>query len=555
MGWLIVSFLIGFAAYWAWQRLHPIVLRRLLMVGAIIFAVAMIPEAARLLLFTPAGVIQDITAQVGDGAFARSLLGFILGVASGYAKDQRIQLTGVWLSLAGAILVLAIIAPHVDDWLSRLAGLKTSVIEIQLTSLSSASKAVQPAQRDQFIRDFNLRSLSRYDEAIENDIKFIEVFEKPDLEQRKKDNPALQEQFERLNVQSEHLARLKGVFEKIVSRAARCFMAAINNGLSIDSARRDLTTLADQLTRLSVLERDEEKLADAKRDQLTSQIKLLDFSIWDSLSKVTERVSPYVPPADRPQCSITPEDNATPFPRHREFGELPHLYVARAFLLLFVNNDRLGMRVLQDAERTEFKDYSTPSLLALLMYYEGDSVTQFYDILDRLRLLALERQDIIKRVNERCGSSCSDEIRSWTPKLRLRARLAEINAINLIAYATAVDVTDRRGEAEPLLPIAEDYAEVLKGTAKDSNLRDDAYLDTAAFVTIVAEAQRAKTSMLNKDKIKDAINLLEKIAAREEAKISRELDERRELKQVEAIDYQTLKTIRAHLVSARGLLD
>jgi hypothetical protein len=141
------------------------------------------------------------------------------------------------------------------------------------------------------------------------------------------------------------------------------------------------------------------------------------------------------------------------------------------------------------------------------------------------------------------------------PKLRLRARLAEINAINLIAYATAVDVTDRRGEAETLLPIAEDYAEVLKGTAKDPNLRDDAYLDTAAFVTIVAEAQRAKTSMLNKDKIKDAINLLEKIAAREEAKISRELDERRELKQVEAIDYQTLKTIRAHLVSARGLLD
>jgi hypothetical protein len=71
-----------------------------------------------------------------------------MGVASGYAKDQQMQLTGVWLSLAGAILVLAIIAPHVDDWLSRLAGLKTSVIEIQLTSLSSASKAVQPAQRD-----------------------------------------------------------------------------------------------------------------------------------------------------------------------------------------------------------------------------------------------------------------------------------------------------------------------------------------------------------------------------------------------------------------------
>jgi hypothetical protein len=553
---MIVSFLVGFAAYWACQRLYPAIPRWLLMTGAIILAAVVIVGGAWLLLCAKSGMVKNVTAQLGSGGFARMLLGLILGVAAGYVTDQKIQLGGVPLTIAGVILLLAIAAPHVDGWLSRLSGLKTSIIEIQLTSLSSASKSVQPVQREQFIRDFNLRSLSRYDEAIENDIKFIEVFEIPDLQERMKEDSSLQKRLDDLTVQSRQLVRLKDAFETYVSRAAKCFLTATENGLSIYSAQRALTELADKLTALSVREREEEgKPPGAERDAVTSKIKQLDDEIRDSLIIATKGLSPYVPAAAQAQCAIKQEDVTTPFPRHREFGDVPHLSVARAFLLLFVNNDRLGMTVLQNAANAGFKDYSTPRMLALLMYYEGDSVLAYYGILNDLRLLAVERQDIIKRVNERCGSSCKDDVKKWTPKLKLRARNAEINAINLIAYGTAVDVTDGRKDAETLLPIAEDYVEVLQKAGKDSDLHDDAYLDTAAFVTIVAEAQRGKTSTLNKEKIKGAVDQLEKITAREEMRISEQLKERSKNGQGERIDYSNLKTARAHLGSARGLLD
>jgi hypothetical protein len=60
---------------------------------------------------------------------------------------------------------------------------------------------------------------------------------------------------------------------------------------------------------------------------------------------------------------------------------------------------------------------------------------------------------------------------------------------------------------------------------------------------------------LNKEKIKGAVDQLEKITAREEMRISEQLKERSKNGQGERIDYSNLKTARAHLGSARGLLD
>jgi hypothetical protein len=47
---------------------------------------------------------------------------------------------------------------------------------------------------------------------------------------------------------------------------------------------------------------------------------------------------------------------------------------------------QLGCRSpLRDASSKEYKDFNTPRVLAQLMYYEGDGITQYYDLLAGLR--------------------------------------------------------------------------------------------------------------------------------------------------------------------------
>ena len=190
-------------------------------------------------------------------------------------------------------------------------------------------------------------------------------------------------------------------------------------------------------------------------------------------------------------------------------------------LLAFVDNDRLALEVAKEAERKDFKDFYTPLILASLMYFKGDSVKEFYEILNRVRLLARERQDVIKRVIDACARPCvTQELAS---RLRVRARRMELTAMNNIAYAVAADVAEGRKEAEALLPIAVEYADDLReADKKDPEASDDTFLDTAAFVTIVAEAHRARSKMtnLNKKKIEEAITLLEKLDAKRDPVLS-----------------------------------
>jgi hypothetical protein len=101
--------------------------------------------------------------------------------------------------------------------------------------------------------------------------------------------------------------------------------------------------------------------------------------------------------------------------------------------------------------------------------------------------------------------------------------------------------------AESLRPIAEQYAKELKEAAEkdDVGAYQDAFLDTAAFVTIVIEAGKTNRDA---NKIKEAVATLEKLLARQEQKLASQTVRSK-------ADYSTLKETRAHLTSARGLLD
>ena len=559
MGWFVLAAILGFAAPKAWRTLGPAGRRRMAIAGVTILGAAIITIGPWLLFRASSNPASLSVGWINDPAFTRVVLGLILGAGADYVSRERQPPAGqasdqpspagdqkppaaVSLSLAAGIVALAAVAPHLDDWLAHLSGFKTSLIEIQLTNLSSTSKAIEPIQRQGFNRDVVLQTLVNYDELIENDIQFIKQFEFEDIEDQKNRgyDPKLEEKKKKREGQLEQLERLQRYFKRTVSPAARCFKAAIDGGLSIPAARSRLRDLAGDLTQLIKLE------AEEKRKPGTSKSGAIVGShqkLINGLGKATDEIVDFVDPANQADCH--PKIDVASALLSTEYEDIPHLDVARALLLIFVDQDNLRRKVLREAASKEFKDFTTPRLLAALMFFRGDSMTQYYDMLEEIRKLARERLEIIKRVNEKKCSLCDREY--WAKKLTKWAQRAEEIALNNIAYGIAVDVTERRIGAVDMLPIAENCVEALKKA--DDTAEDDSALDTIAFVTIVAEAQRAKTTSIDKAKISEAINLLRRAAARDEEALSSESAKG------EDVDYSGLKSIQAHLASARGLLE
>jgi len=549
MGWFVVATIIGYAAYLAWSNLR----------AACVF-VAVLSAVAFLvwwLFWAPPGTARSLAHLINNYTLTRLLLGIVLGAGAGHAAVQQ-QPSTAWLSLAGAIAILALVVPYVDGWLSRLNGLKTSFIEIQLANLSSSTKALQPVQRDQFIRDVALKSLTEYDDSIGLDIEFIRRFEIVDVQNKKKEGrnvAELEKQKRSLEQQADQLEVLKKFFGATVSPAARCFKTALDNGLSIESARSHLRELGDELTKLVILERNEKEHPGAEPKRST-QIEQRHREVLEKLAEAKLGIAGFVD-ANNTDCQPQKDMTVSSAPLSTEYDLVPHLDVARALLLLFVNHDRLGREVLRDASKREYKDLNTPRLLAAMMYFSGDSIAQYYDLLDELKSLAHERIETINRVSAACVQSC-DELKMWAQKLKGRPEDAELIALNDIAYGIASDVSEQRPEAEAMLPIADDCIQRLKksGPLKEENLdlKDDtarSYLDTVAYVTIVSEWQKAKTDELDKTKVRETIGILKKLIYFEETQLS----DARQKSKAGAVDYSGLRTLRAHLSSAKGLLE
>jgi hypothetical protein len=565
MGWFVLAAILGFVAHSVWRSLGMPRPRLTAMILADIAGLAVIVIVLLLLLLALSKDVYPHTDWVENRTFTRVLLGLVLGLGAGHvwslralpgdiannarqddatdqagapAFDHKLWLA-VWLPLAASILLLALVVPHADNWMVRLSGFKTSLIEIQLTSLSSTSKALKPTQRDTFIRDIVLQALTQFDERIAQDIDFIEKFFLKDIGDRRNqwDTAALNKQEERLTAQLGQLKKLKPYFETVVAPAARCFQQAIGKGLSVERARQHVREFADKLTRLILLERE------STSTERATQIEGLHWKIIELLSNAAKDVDDYIDPSEKSLCQLKPLPSAA-IPRSTDYDRIPHLDVVRALVLIFVNHDNLALQVLGDADRKNFEDFSALIYRSQFMFFRGDSITKYYADLETVRKRSRSWIDIIDRVNRKHSVNGQEVL---TEKLKKRVETVDSVATNNMAYGIAVDVAEGQSAAEHLLPIAEQCVETLKKT--ENNLEEPDFLDTIGFVTIVAEAHKAKTSSLDTAKIRNAMALLAKAAAIEQANITVKTEKRVE------VDYTLLRTIRGHISSARGLLE
>src|SRR5580658_1921104 len=80
-----------------------------------------------------------IVAALGDGAVARAIFGGVLGFGLGLAIDRGIftrpfaaPLRRAYLAIGLGLVILGVIAPHIDRWLARLTEFKSEIIEFRL---------------------------------------------------------------------------------------------------------------------------------------------------------------------------------------------------------------------------------------------------------------------------------------------------------------------------------------------------------------------------------------------------------------------------------------
>lgn len=542
MGWFTIALVLGFLAYSAWMALAPVVTVQKIVAAGI---VAIIAIALGFLLFAPAGAFSDLGFWIGSGGAARLMIGSVLGMGLSYARTQQLRPASLWLSIAGAALVAALVAPYIDTWLAHITGLKASFIEVQLANVSPDRKSVEADNREFYCEEDCLRSLRSYDKSIERDIAYIDNFALKDLEYRLAQNTepreGLENEKKKLVGQKELLLNLNGVFEKVISPSADCLLRATENGLDVESARELLRPLSNLVMQMVVLEEKGER----------DRVQKIHDRIWD-LVGVPEGISDYLDQQAKAKCAAIQQAKKTiTEPSYSDLKGLPHSDVARALLLWFVLNDKFAMKALREGAGKDFKDLNTPLLLGRLMYTQNESADRFFDILDGMRSMALKQEQLIKKVFDRCASLCDAGIQRWEQVLLDRARAAELLATNLIVYSIAQDVAKGRDSALSLLPIAEDYGERLKAAAKDpayEAVRDDSFLDTAAFVTIVAEAHRARSSDLNKAKVRESMSILEGLVAREGERVS-------SLSVRQKASFSRLSSFQSHLAAARTLLE
>jgi hypothetical protein len=199
-----------------------------------------------------------------------------------------------------------------------------------------------------------------------------------------------------------------------------------------------------------------------------------------------------------------------------------------------------------------FEDLNFPFIMARALYYQGASLTEYVEYLDMVRARARGR---IQSITAACGTKCelppwvSFGIRNKAEDWKKRARLAELDAMSLIAYGVAQDIAGQIVVPSHSEVLAEGYCKELMEAAKDPNyhLNADDYRDTCAFLTVVLEGAKA---MPNRELVRNARLTLLSVVARLEDKQRQAL---REGKTLTPLDRSTLKRARAHLDAARQI--
>jgi hypothetical protein len=218
MGWFAIACVVGFASYrwrhillndvWPWLRLQPprrvarvVVLLATLILGLdVLFSIGTRPWHWHTPLDQLSQVLDGLVRGLGTGTFARIVFGIVLGAGVAHTfigRGSRWDGTGLLpppgstgaitgtISIGVALIILAAVAPHLDRWLARLTGVKSSILEIQLNNISRTQEAIVPDLRENYIDYTILQDLSKYyNEVVVKDIDFIDRVVLPPLQQK-----------------------------------------------------------------------------------------------------------------------------------------------------------------------------------------------------------------------------------------------------------------------------------------------------------------------------------------------------------------------------------
>ncbi len=282
MGWFATACVLGFLLYGLW--------RMWLSAGSWTRAGTII--AAVLLGFALLKIQSFSWDSFAHGMIARFIFGGVLGFGVGYLSNAQMDgaplLVGrgrsTYMSIGLALVILAIAAPHLDLWLSRLAGFKTAIVEVQLTNISAAHKAVVPDSRESFLDDAALLILKNYENNISEDIAYIELFMLPDLEWQQTrtsfDTVQLNDQIKKYQDRLHRLKSLQQAFKNTISPLAGCLQDAIKGGLSVESARGIVRPIADEIQQIFILEEAAPKNEEDQPQKISSaRTKLQEFAL------------------------------------------------------------------------------------------------------------------------------------------------------------------------------------------------------------------------------------------------------------------------------------
>jgi hypothetical protein len=382
VGWFVIACFFGFLGYRQWPFLMGFVgsrddtLRK--RVGgsvAILLAFYVVPMWTFWLIGDRS--LSDVADILSDGRVARLLLGLALGTGLAFvlAKSETPP-TRFALSIGIGVLFVALAAPHIDEWLRRVTGLKSPLIELQLAGSSTHRIAVTEGTAVLF----NLQSLKyliSYDQMIAADEEYFRQFP-----EGLSDPKTITEQLETLRV----------AFHDVVRPVAECVQNTIDkNWLSTDGARQLMAPAVGNLEQIIFGE--EAVSNDYKLDET------MHHNFWDSVTHLREEVIRKVPLASKiPECDASVPTDADKLPSYGEYKHLPYLHAAAALLISFMGDSATALEVLHRAYEEkqdnkpvlEFRDYRFLFVMGKLAFFQGNpnDVSLYYDPLNEMWNLA-----------------------------------------------------------------------------------------------------------------------------------------------------------------------
>jgi hypothetical protein len=554
VGWLIIACMLGVLVF-RWQRgsAHPL---RIMLLAAGIFVTGLVVWAVYV---EYAWSVTQFFAVVGDGTVARFLLGLGFGFGAAYVvveflpKEHSggghkapITLLG---TAFGIVLLLALAAPHLDNWLRRAASIKSAFVELQLTSATTHTVAVAESGEAQSVA-FSLDALTNMASKIRQDIEYMEVFETfeltAQLAEEMHGGAPIQAQLSNSKVKIDAAKSLVRVFEGLISPVAKCVQIALKNRLSVESLRQAVRPIADNLHEIifNIDNQGFARVANEKHKQFwLGVVTLLKkdtvvYFLRDNASECLDRIDAYV-------------KNENWYPKISDFTDSPYLYAAAAHLLNFLGDNEAAVGLLTNA-KPKFKDYGFLTVEAWLRYFQGAPPEYFVRPLEEIRSTARIHQAVIEGVKNRCAIGPCDSkrrIARLAKKLTKRERGAELYAVNEIVYDLSEDLARGTQGAVSYQALAETLAGELLAAAsdKDNAPYRDNFLDTYAYVSIVLEARKPDPDV---NTFRKMARILENVVENQSRVLA---DQTSSGAVVSRADLSGLRISRTHLAAARQL--